>query len=454
MTKPQPVEAVSRLKTVSKFSSDFLRLRKTERRAVEAAIWGLPIVAFDALRQAFFRAGAKYNDLVYFSKLPDWKFQVPTPNPSSLYAYANFNLKDGPVVVDIPAAAGAVLLGSLNDVWQASLTDVGTDGEDHAKGGKYLLLPPGHRAPVAKDFLPVRAQTHNGYAVFQAVPATTAADDLAKAADLLRRINLYPQDGTHVSRHIDIAGKPFDALVRFDDTFYDTLSRMLHEEMIQTHDLMAMAQFRDFGLERGRSFTPDTSTREILKGAAAEAREWCMQSIAVGASHWTDTHWIVTSPVGPKTGFNFVTTEHFDVDARSSLFFHAFGAPKKPGVAVFHAASHCDAEGARFTGEMTYRLRVPPHVPVSQSWSATVYDLSTAAFIRETPRVAIDSYQNVQRNSDGSVHVYFGPTPPHGRESNWIYTTPGQPWFTFFRFYGPAKAVLDRTWRLPDVERL
>ena len=49
------------------FSAADLARRTIERRTVEAAIWGMPIVAFDAMRQAFLRdAGAKYNDIVYW----------------------------------------------------------------------------------------------------------------------------------------------------------------------------------------------------------------------------------------------------------------------------------------------------------------------------------------------------------------------------------------------------
>src|SRR5215510_675934 len=51
------------------YSSQELARRTIERRAVEAAIWGMPIVAMDAVRQGFLRdTGAKYNDIVYYSK--------------------------------------------------------------------------------------------------------------------------------------------------------------------------------------------------------------------------------------------------------------------------------------------------------------------------------------------------------------------------------------------------
>ena len=55
--------------------------RMLQHRAVEAAIWGMPLVSFAAMRDAFFRdAGAKYGDIVYLSKPADWRFQITTPN--------------------------------------------------------------------------------------------------------------------------------------------------------------------------------------------------------------------------------------------------------------------------------------------------------------------------------------------------------------------------------------
>jgi hypothetical protein len=39
------------------FSSKELQQRMLERRAVEAVIWGMPIVSLDAMRQDYFRDG-------------------------------------------------------------------------------------------------------------------------------------------------------------------------------------------------------------------------------------------------------------------------------------------------------------------------------------------------------------------------------------------------------------
>ena len=100
------------------FSSEELRRRTLERRAVEAAIWGMPIVSVHAMREAFFRdAKAKYNDIVFWSKPSDWQNQTTTPNASARYVYFNFNtLPDGPVVLEVPAAVGAGLFGTLGPI--------------------------------------------------------------------------------------------------------------------------------------------------------------------------------------------------------------------------------------------------------------------------------------------------------------------------------------------------
>ena len=81
---------------------------------------------------------------------------------------------------------------------------------------------------------------------------------------------------------------------------------------------------------------------------------------------------------------------------------------------------------APLEGTRTYRLRVPPHVPAQQFWAVTVYDQAEANLMRESPKVEVNSYQNLRKNPDGSVDVYFGPAAPSGQETNWIYTAPGR----------------------------
>jgi hypothetical protein len=179
-----------------------------------------------------------------------------------------------------------------------------------------------------------------------------------------------------------------------------------------------------------------------------------MRSTAALPSYWPDSRWTVpASNVAAETGFSFEKDGRLDIDARAQLFFLGCAPAKKPGAASFYVAATKDAAGAPLDGSKTYRLRVPPEVPAKQFWAITVYDFETAGFVREAPRVEINSYdEQVPRNRDGSVDVFFGPSAPVGKEANAIYTAPGKPWLAFFRFYGPTRPVFEMTWRLPDLQ--
>jgi hypothetical protein len=39
-------------------------------------------------------------------------------------------------------------------------------------------------------------------------------------------------------------------------------------------------------------------------------------------------------------------------------------------------------------------------------------------------------------------------------ESNWVQTNPSEGWFVLFRFYGPERGFYDRSWKLPDFDKI
>ena len=157
--------------------------RTIERRAVEAAIWGMPIVAMDAVHQGLLRGlQANDNDIAYYSQLPDWKFQTTTPNASTHYIYSAFNLKkDGSVVLEVPAAVGAGLYGQLCDMWDIPLAIVGPGGEDKGNGGKYLLVPADYSGKVPAGYFPVHVQTVDGFWLMRTIPKSSSPEDQASA---------------------------------------------------------------------------------------------------------------------------------------------------------------------------------------------------------------------------------------------------------------------------------
>ena len=441
MKKPNPEEALAR-----------------HQDAVDAAIWGTPIVSFDAMRQAFFRdAQAQYNDILYWTRPADWKLQVTTPNASAHYVFFFFNLKDGPVVLDIPAAAGAGLFGSVLDAWQVPMADVGPAGADRGKGGKYILLPPGFQGQMVEGYFPVRFQTVNGYGAFRAIPEARTAEAVQTALGLVQKMKLYPLaqvSSPPQQRFIDMSGKLLDGIVRFDETFYASLARMIDEEPVLPRDQAMMDKLRGIGIVKGASLSPGAAARESLRTAAKEVHTYFKSQItSEGEPYWGGRNWRSATPIGAATAFTFETNGVVNEKARGIFYYLVCAPPAKLGKATMYLSCFVDSVGKPLSGENTYTLHVPAKVPAKQFWAATVYDVETAGFIRESSKVEINSYQDLQKNADGSVDLYFGPSPPPGKESNWVSTSSGKRWFTIFRFYGPEWGITSRTWRLPDIQR-
>ncbi len=112
-----------------------------------------------------------------------------------------------------------------------------------------------------------------------------------------------------------------------------------------------------------------------------------------------------------------------------------------------------DNGGSPLEGGNNYRLHVPANVPVREFWSVTVYSLETSSFFLNSMRLTLGSLdKELRKSADGSADLCFGPKPPAGQEPNWLYTQPGQKWFPWFRFYGPEKALFDKSFKLPDIE--
>ncbi len=431
------------------------------RRAVEAAVWGMPLEGTRGFLVATRNdLGGDWNDVIYLSNVMESRHGFLTANNQTPYVVASLNTKDGPLVVEVPGATDkAKFFGSLVDIWDYPFADVGPAGADAGKGGKFLLLPPGYDGEVPEGFLVFRPYSHAVYMALRPVaqPGAGLADQVAYA----KTLKVYPlsqADNPPPTNFIDAYPKKWDTLPKYDLSFFEDLADTINEEPVLERDLAMMGMLKSIGIEKGKPFDPDERTQEFLELAIKVAYDY-MQDLLVReafsnyipGSHWSTFNLSVEQA---KAGWPFVTEDRMLIDERANLYHYATFMPRVLGEGSFYLTNIYDSEGRLFDGESTYKMNVPADTPAGDFWSAIAYSFATHGFIVGSERVGISSVDmdTLEVNEDGSVDLYFAPNAPEGRESNWIPTR--ESFWIVLRLYGPEEPLFDKSWKLPDIEKI
>ena len=420
--------------------------------ATQAYLWALPIASmanYQYYHEQVF--GLQRGELLEMESLED-KLYVLTANDTTPYIVATADLtKTGPMVIELPAGATA---GMVDDFWQRPITDLGLPGPDKGKGAKYLITPPGYAEENPSGYLVFQSPTNNifyGTRLLDSDPATANA--------LKAKVRTYPYEDRANPPENEFPsppGKYFFGPPR-GMAFWERLHEILSREVVAERDRFYMAMLRRVGIEKGKPFEPDSRQRKILEEAAfvgeamAKANDLAKRDTP---PYWPGASWKVALDLDPSQ-----RAEHYDqLDQRAAWFYEAVSTSKgmvttTPGLGSVYLANYTDKDGNWLEGGISYTLHVPPNPPAEQFWSIAVYSWDTRTLIdNEQKRPSLTSRQDLVKEADGSVDLYFGPTAPDGKESNWVETIPGQGWWVYLRFYAPTQAYFDKSWAMPDFE--
>jgi hypothetical protein len=366
-------------------------------------------------------------------------------------------------VLEIPRADGGSITGSIDDCWQTAVEDVGPAGMDKGKGGKYLILPPGYKDKTPAGYIPLQTYNYEGYALLRSILKSNSETGVTNAVAYGKQIKLYPlSQAAHppATQFFDAIDVVYDATIPWDMRFFESLNRIVQTEPWLTRDKVMIDQLKYIGIEKGKPFNPDAKTQETLKAAVGEAHAWLAskyENSYLPPPYYEGGHWHVPVSRDVIEGLTtfFANPDKYPVDDRAVAYTIAFFSPKHPGGGSFYLMTFNDKNGNHLEGGSSYRLNVPAEAPVGQYWSATVYDGETHALIRNMQWPSRSSQTaGLQKNTDGSVDLYFGPKAPAGKAGNWIPTDPNRKFEVLFRFYGPLKPLFEKAWRLPDIEKI
>ena len=435
-------------------SVEELRRAQMLVKAVSAYEFALPINGLQQWHLGFLQ-DAEHGDWVLYDSL-EQKAPILTSNESTPYTVTYVDLSASAYYIEIPEGH---IAGLLLDTYQRPQADLGVLGPDEGRGGKYLLVGPGRPTPEGHDADFVIESSCN--LVFIGTRIIGADDE---TVDALRRQHfVYPVGGSRddqkwiaASEEPNWSGEPSRGLQFWQDVF-----DVVANEPVEGINRVILTQLRELGITRTGGFNPDDEQRTVLTEAAIMGDAIAMVNTfskeSYKSKHWPDREWRY---ILNQTRLDLMHADYYEAKEIASYTYEAITTSKgmvlpTVGTGSKYLGAYVDENGEWLDGSHTYQITIPPDPPVVDFWSIAVYTNDTRTLIiNDQGRAVESSQQDLIVEPDGTVKVFVGPTAPDGYEANWVQSHPGVGFFVYLRFYGPTEAYYDKSWIMPDIQRL
>jgi hypothetical protein len=431
-------------------------LEEARSIARDAYVYGFPMVDLYRIMWAYFvdksskeykgPPNGLYSEANVFTPADT---AVQTPNSDTPYSFAWLDLRTEPMVLTLPKIeANRYYSVQLVDAYTYNFNYLGTraTGND---GGNFLIVGPGWKGETPKGISKViEAETDFVLALYR----TQLFDpkDIDKVRDIqaeYKLVNLSTFAGTSAppsAPAIDFPTPLPAAEERTSLQMFNLLSFVLQYAPVLPDEKDLRARFAKIGIGPGEQID--------IAALSPELAEALKSGMADGQAE-IDARRKIT----PSSADLFGTRAYMKNDYLNRAAGAQLGILGNSKEEAFYGLYSKSADGKELSGDKNYVIRFEKGQlpPAKAFWSLTMYDLPNQ-FLIANPinRYLINSpmLPDLLTDADGSVSIYLSATQPEGdKAKNWL-PAPKGPFMVVQRIYLPEPAVLDGSWKQPEVQ--
>jgi hypothetical protein len=415
---------------------------------VAAYVYGVPPLSVGATVRRF-----PANSVISVAKLVEPAVKtVVLPNHDTTYTVAQFDLSQGPLVIDVPDTGGRYYVLQLLDAYSNTFRYIGrrTTGTD---AGSFALVPPGFAGALPAGVSRIESPTPLVWLLGRTLVRDEA--EIPAITPLLTGYTATPLErwaAGQRQRPIVLPTFPPQPRISLPRglALFDSLGAYLRDNPPPPRDACALRAFAAAGIGPGRS--PSVEASGPVRAGLRAARRYGprLLSAAVRRSNAyggrRNNGWLVQPAYAGSYGRNYLGRA---VSARVVL-----GANTREE--TVYSLGFTDSRGRPLRGRHRYTLRFKRGQlpPVGAFWSLTMYEGDGYLYSNPLARYAIgDRTSGLRRGRDGSLTLFLQHrAPARSARSNWLPAPAGR-FRVALRLYEPRRSVLSGAWRPPPLAR-